>query len=422
MDQSINRNRLFLASCVALVVTAMTFAIRAGILSQLGADFALTDRQLGWVNSMAFLGFPVATVIGGLLYNEIGAKRMMWVAFISHVLGLVLTITAGGFWGLLISTFFIGFANGSVEAGCNPMIADMFPNNRTTMLNRFHVWFPGGIVIGSLVSKFMTDLSLGWQLQIAIMLLPTLVYALLIFGQRFPSNEHIVASTRDNIRGLFNPLFLFIVACMTLTATTELGTQQWVERILGNAGASPMLVLALVTGIMAVGRYFAGPVVHRLNPTGVVWGSAIVATIALFMMSQATGPMVYVSAILFAVGVCYFWPTMLGITSEYTPQTGALGMSLVGGAGMLAVSIWNPIIGGWLDTNRAEALAQGAAPEAADLIAGQATLSNMAIFPSILIVAFGILYFYLRNQKIGPNAIPTATVGKEVFQTPTSTS
>lgn len=400
MEQAnVNRSRLFNASCIALVVTAMTFAIRAGILTQLGTDFKLSDTELGWINSMAFFGFPVATILGGLLYNQIGARNLMWIAFVCHLLGLVLTIYSGGFWGLLISTFLIGFANGSVEAGCNPMIADMFFNNQTTMLNRFHVWFPGGIVIGSLVSKFMTDFGLGWQLQIAIMIIPTLIYAFLIFGQTFPKSENIETSTSTNLRSLASPLFIFMMLCMTMTATTELGTQQWIERILGKAGASPMLVLAMITGLMAVMRYFAGPIVHRLNPTGVLWGSAIIATIGIYLMSIATGPMVYVSALLFAVGVAYFWPTMLGFTSEYMPKTGALGMSLMGGAGMFGVSIWQPIIGGWLDSARSEALAAGATADAADLVAGQATLSNIAIFPAILIVAFGILYFSRKSLE-----------------------
>jgi len=398
--KEINRDRLFLASCVALVVTAMTFAIRAGILTELGAQFKLTDTQLGWVNSMAFLGFPVAMIIGGLLYNQVGAKRMVWAAFISHLLGLLLTITAGGFWGLLVSTFFIGFANGCVEAACNPLIADMYHKNQTTMLNRFHVWFPGGIVIGSLVAHVMGgSMGLGWQAQIGIMVIPTLVYAYLIFGQTFPETEHIESSTAKNIKGLANPLFLFIAACMTLTASTEFGTTQWVERILGNAGAQPLIILALVTGLMALGRYFAGPLVHRLNPTGVLWASAIISALGIFMLSQVTGPMVYVAAVLFAIGICYFWPTMIGFTSEYLPQTGALGMSLVGGAGMFAMSIWNPIIGGWIDSNRAQAVAKGLSGDAAELAAGQMTLASLATFPAILIVLFGGLYFYMRNRK-----------------------
>ena len=229
--KQINSKKLFLAACISLIVTAMTFAIRAGILEQLGAQFGLTDTQLGFVNSMAFLGFPIATVVGGLLYNSIGARKLMIIAFISHILGLVLTIMAGGYWTLLISTFFIGFANGSVEAACNPMIADMYTRNRTAMLSRFHVWFPGGIVIGALVSKFMTDFGMIWQYQIGIMLIPTLIYGYMFFKETFPESEHIETDTGLNIRSLASPLFIFIIACMTLTAISEFGPQQWVERI-----------------------------------------------------------------------------------------------------------------------------------------------------------------------------------------------
>ncbi len=398
MTKTINNSRLFTASCVALTVTAMTFAIRAGILGQLGTDFNLSDTELGWVNSMAFLGFPVATIALGLLYNAIGPRTIMWIAFISHLIGLVMTIFAGGFWTLLISTFFIGFANGAVEAGCNPMIANMYHDNQTTMLNRFHVWFPGGIVIGALTSQLMSGMGLGWQLQIAVMIIPTIIYAFLIMGQEFPESEHLESNTAENLKAVFtSPLFIFMALCMTLTATTELGTQQWVEKILGKAGASPMLVLALVTGLMAVGRYFAGPIVHRLNPIGVLFASSIVATLGIYMMSIATGPMVYLAAILFAIGVMYFWPTMLGFTSEYLPKTGALGMSLMGGAGMFATSLWQPVIGGWLDSERAKAVASGLSADAADLAAGQATLDNLALFPMILIVAFGLLFFFRKN-------------------------
>lgn len=394
--ETINKNRLFLASCISLVVTAMTFAIRAGILGQLGNDFGLSDTQLGFVNSMAFWGFPVATIFGGLVYNTVGPKKLMVIAFVSHLLGILLTIFAGGFWTLLISTFFIGFANGSVEAACNPLIADMYSKKRTIMLNKFHVWFPGGIVIGALLSKFMTDASLSWQLQIAAMLIPTLLYGFLFFAQKFPKNENIVSDTSINIKNLLAPLFLFMVICMTLTATTELGTQQWVERILGNSGASPMLILAMITGLMAVGRYFAGPIIHKFNPPGVLWISSIIAAIAIYLMSTATGNMVYVSAILFAIGVMYFWPTMIGFVSEYIPKSGALGMSIIGGAGMFATGIWQPVIGSWLDKARDTALASGLTAEQAELVAGQTTLGNIVYFPIILIVLFGILFF---NRK-----------------------
>jgi len=397
-----NGNKLFVASCLALTVTAMTFAIRAGILGQLGQEFALSDTELGWINSMAFWGFPVATIFGGLLYNFLGAKKLVLIAFVGHVVGLLLTMSATGFWELLISSFCIGFANGAVEAGCNPLIADLYHKNKTTMLNRFHVWFPGGIVVGALISGLMTDMSFSWQAQIGIMLLPTAIYGYLILTQKFPESDNIDTSTSNNIKAIFSPLFLFMAVCMTLTATSELGTQQWIERILGASGASPMLILAMVTGVMAVGRFFAGPLVHKFNPTGVLLYSAIMTTIGIYTMSIAAGNMVYVSALIFALGVTYFWPTMLGFVAENIPQSGALGMSLLGGAGMFAVGMWHPVIGGWLDQAREQALAASSNAEVADMVAGQATLSNLSIFPFVLIFAFAGLMFFLRKSQKAP--------------------
>jgi hypothetical protein len=196
---------------------------------------------------------------------------------------------------------------------------------------------------------------------------------------------------------MFAPLFIFMLICMGLTATTELGTGQFIERLLGAAGAPPLIILAIVTGLMAVGRYFAGPVIHRLNPIGVLFSSAIIATLALYLLSQATGAMVYVSAILFSFGVMYFWPTMVGFVSEYTHKTGALGMSIIGGFGMLITGVSLPMIGQMLDDERKEALASGVNEQAADLVAGQATLGNIMWLPVILIGLFGIL-FLMRNK------------------------
>ena len=199
---------------------------------------------------------------------------------------------------------------------------------------------------------------------------------------------------KSNKTGL---LFTFIAICMTLTATTELGTQQWLQPLLEKSGASPMLILAMVTGIMAVGRYFAGPIVHKFNPIGVLFMSAIVSTFAIYLMSVVDGTALYGAAILFAFGVCYFWPTMIGFVSEYMPSTGALGMSVAGGMGMFATGIWNPIIGSWIDTNTQIALDGGLTQDLAEIAAGKATLGNMTYFPLILIVFFGILFIY-RNK------------------------
>lgn len=397
----INKDRLFYGSCFALITTAFSFSIRAGILAQLGTEFNLTAEQLGFINSMWFLGFPLAMIIGGLVYYSVGPKIIMQVAFVAHAIGILLTIYSGGYTGLLISTFLIGLGNGCTEAACNPMIADSYSGlEMNKMLNRFHMWFPGGIVIGSLLSKFMTDANTGWQAQIWAILIPTLIYAYLFWGQNFPKPKVVGSSSiGENIKAMFTPLFLFMFVCMALTAISEFGPQQWTGLIMSKSGASPMLILALVTGLMAVARFFAAPVVAALGQTGILWGGAILAAIGIYLFSVVTGPTAYVAAIFFALGVAYFWPTMLGFIAQNVPLSGALGMSIIGGVGMFSTAIFQPIIGKWIDEARIEQTAKGLSGDAMELAAGQATLNTMVIFPGILIVLFGLLYFWMRGRK-----------------------
>ena len=394
MSQPINANRLFLASCFALITTAFSFSIRAGILPQLGTELSLSNEQLGHINQMWFLGFPISMILGGVFYSAIGPKLIMQIALVAHAIGILMTIYAVDYNTLLISTLLIGLGNGCTEAACNPMIADSYSGlDFNSKLNRFHMWFPGGIVIGSLISKFMTDSGMAWQTQVWVIIIPTVIYAYLFFGQTFPKPRIAENSTLDNFKAMLNPLYLFMAACMALTAISEFGPQQWVGPILAKAGASPMLILALVTGLMAVGRYFAGPIIKQLNTVGVLLGSAVFGVIGIYMMSTMDGSMLYVAAVFYALGICYFWPNMLGFVGETMPQTGALGLSILGGIGMFSSSMFQPIIGGWIDSNKTVALSNGLVGDAADLAAGQATLSNMLIFPAILIVAFIGLYF-----------------------------
>ena len=397
-----NSNRLFYGSCFALITTAFSFSIRAGILPQLAESFDLNGQQLGFINSMWFLGFPISMILGGLFYHTIGPKRIMQFAFITHTLGIILTIFSGGYTGLLISTLLIGIGNGCTEAACNPMIADAHEGKQmNTLLNRFHMWFPGGIVLGSLVSLLMTSLDLGWQAQIWIIMIPTLIYAYLFMGQTFPKpRTEAVTSVGENLKAMISPIYLFILGCMALTAISEFGPQQWTSLILSSSGAHPMVILALITGLMAIGRYFGGDIVHKYDQTGVLLGSAILTAVGIFLFSTQTGGMVYVAAIFFALGVCYFWPNMIGFVAEKIPLSGALGMSIVGGMGMFSTSIFQAIIGGWIDSSTAEQSAKGLTGTALELAAGQQTLTYMISFPLILIILFAILYFWQRNAKV----------------------
>jgi len=401
-----NSKRLFYGSCFALITTAFSFSIRAGILPQLAETFSLSGQQLGFINSMWFLGFPISMILGGLFYHTIGPKRIMQFAFFTHTLGIILTIFSGGYTGLLVSTLLIGIGNGCTEAACNPMIADAYEGKQmNTLLNRFHMWFPGGIVLGSLVSLLMTTLDLGWQAQIWIIMIPTLIYAYLFMGQEFPKPKiEGVTSISENFKAMLSPIYIFILACMALTAISEFGPQQWTSLILSKSGAHPMVILALITGLMAIGRYFGGDIVHKFDQTGVLLGSAILTAIGIFLLSTQTGGMVYVAAVFFALGVCYFWPNMIGFVAEKIPLSGALGMSIVGGMGMFSSSIFQAIIGGWIDSSTAEQAALGLTGTDLELAAGQQTLTYMISFPAILIVLFTILYFWQRNAKVSATA------------------
>jgi MFS family permease len=304
------------------------------------------------------------------------------------------------------------------------------------MLNRFHVWFPGGAVIGGLLALLLMDkLMLSWQVLAGLLFIPLALYGYLFFGQNIPETERVstgvsykdmlkntaapitiivivsamiyFASTNTAIDfsqtltyiivgvlfiavivegAVFNKislLFPFMVFCMFLTAASELGTNQWINALLQNNGINPMIILVVVTGIMAVGRFFAGPLIHKLNPAGVLLGSAILSFVGLYLLSIASGAgFTLFAAIVFAIGVCYFWPTMLGFVAEYIPKSGALGLSIMGGAGMVATSLVLPIMGKSIDT---------AGP--------QTTLSYMSILPAILIVAFIFLNIWMRNRR-----------------------
>jgi MFS transporter, putative metabolite:H+ symporter len=401
MTPSVNSARLFNASCFALITTAFSFSIRAGILAQLGTEFSLTAEQLGFINLMFFLGFPLSMIVGGLVYHSVGPKVIMQIAFVCHAIGIIMTIYSGGYTGLLISTFFIGIGNGCTEAACNPMIADTYTGlQMNKMLNRFHMWFPGGIVVGSLVSKFMTDANLGWQAQIWVIMIPTVIYAFLFFGQAFPKPLVAgVTSIGENLKAMATPLYIFIFLCMALTAITEFGPQQWTGLIMSKSGAHPMLILALVTGLMAVTRFFAAPIVQALGQTGILWGSAILAAIGIYLFSTVTGGAAYAAAVVFAMGVALFWPTMIGFVAQNVPLSGALGMSIVGGIGMFSTAIFQPIIGGWIDQAKTAQIAAGLTGDEMELAAGQATLSTMVLFPGILVIAFGILFFWMRGRK-----------------------
>lgn len=405
-----NANRLFAASCVALIVTAMSFALRGGAAGDWATEFSLTNEQVGWINGTAFWGFTLAMVVGGPLCDALGMKRIVGIAFLGHLAGILLTIFAWDYWSLYTGTLLFGIANGAVEAACNPLIAALYPKDKTTKLNHFHVWFPGGIVIGGLLAFGLAHAGLGWKVQFAVMLVPTVIYGVMFLGQTFPRTERVESgvSTGEMFLACVRPMFLLMVLCMLLTAATELGPGQWIPNILTNAGVSGILVLVWITGLMAVGRQFAGVFVHRLAPSGMLLASAVLSALGLYAMSKASGGMLFAAATVFALGVCFFWPTMLGYVNENFPKTGALGLAIMGGAGMLSVSFVLPVIGRFYDEGIASRLAgrlatdlAGGELSAVQAAAGLDALGRVALLPAILTVVFlGLVLLRRRKSTV----------------------
>ena len=400
-----NPSRLFSASCAALITTAMSFALRGGATGDWITQFNLNNEQVGWINGTAFWGFTLAMMFGGPLVDALGIKRILGLAFVGHLSGILLTIFAWDYNSLFVGTLLFGIANGSVEAACNPLVATLYPKDQTTRLNNFHVWFPGGIVIGGLLAFVFAKLGLGWKAQFATMLVPLASYGFMFMGQQFPQTERVQRgeSTGSMFLACLAPGFLLMVGCMLLTASTELGSGQWIPNILSHAGVSGILVLVWINGIMAVGRMFAGTFVHKLSPIGMLVVSAILSTLGLYAMSHTSGSMLFGAATIFAFGVCFFWPTMLGYVSENFPKTGALGMAIIGGAGMLSVSFVLPIIGRWYDKGIALRTVAGVTPSAEQMAdiqaaAGVHALGNVAVLPAALTIVFIALAVLRKKQ------------------------
>ena len=413
-----HRTRLFAASCIALIATAMTFAIRGDIIGDLGKEFTLSKEQLGSAAGAWAYGFAISIFIGGQLVDALGMGRILALAFLAHVAGIVTTIFAGGFWMLFLATLAVGLGNGLIEAAVNPLIATIYPDRKTAKLNQLHVWFPGGIVIGGLVSYAMSGMGLGWKMKMAIILVPVVVYGLMFLGKQFPATERVQQgiSTAGMYREALRPLFLIILFCMILTASTELAPNQWIPNIMTTTAAvSGILVLVWINGLMAVGRTFAGAIVHKLSPIGLLIASSALSALGLFSLSQANSRVsAFAAATVFAIGICYFWPTMLGVTSERFPKGGAFLLAIVGGTGTLSVAIFTWVMGGFLDRFTAEAIPvgttidqlQNAAPGTelarqwtlAQAQGGAMSLRYMAILPVILIVIFSSVWLYDRAR------------------------
>jgi fucose permease len=355
MLPSVDARQLFCLSCVALVATAMSFAIRGDIMGEVEQVFGLSKTQIGWISGAAFWGFGLAMLFGGPLCDVLGMGTLLRLAAAGHIGGIVLTLAARNFTMLFAATVIIGIANGLVEAGINPLIATLYKSDKTAHLTALHSWFPGGIVIGGLLVFACTRLGFGWQAKMSLMLAPTLAYALMSMGRHFPPTERRAAALPFTamLRELVRPRFLLIFMCMWLTAATELGPGQWVSNIfnevLDKGVKAGVLVLVWGNGIMYLMRQFGGGITHRLPAERVIAITAPIAALGLWLFGRAGTPAAaFAAAGLLALGTAFWWPTMLGMTAEKFPRGGALALAVISSAGSFSTAIAGPVMG-WIN-------------------------------------------------------------------------
>jgi MFS family permease len=404
-----NNRRLFVASCISLLTTSMMFSIRGDIADALTTDFHLTKEQMGAILSPAFWGFTLSIIIGGSLVDWLGMRNLLLGSSIGYILSILVILFAPRPTGPVDSLFshmgtfilyagmlVIGLAQGLVEAVINPLIATIYSHEKTHKLNVLHAWWPGGLVLGGLIAYAITKalglegatgeaLTFGWQVKLGVVILPSLVFGFMILGQQFPPTERVAAgvSTAEMVREMWRPMFLLWFVLMWMTAATELGPDQWMPSVMGQvAGIQGILFLVYTAGMMFVLRFFGGALAHRFSPMGLLTICSILSAVGLYALSHATTPLLaFGAATIFGVGKTYFWPTMLGVTSERFPRGGPLLMAIVGGAGMLSVSFILPLMGKWYDEH-------GAA----------AAFRYTAVIPVILTAVFGALFLYYRAR------------------------
>ena len=396
------RQRLFVASCVSLVTTSMVFAIRGDVAGPMSSAFQITNEQMGLIFSPAFWAFTIAIFISGALVDMVGMRALHVLSAIGYFLGIGLVLMAphptapvGHIFEhtgttLLYAGFLVmGLSQGLVEGVINPLVATIYSDQKTKRLNMLHAWWPGGLVIGGLLAVALTQMmNASWQLKLGTILIPAAIYLVMALTMPYPPTERVASnvSTGEMWGETAKPLFLLLFVCMWMTAAAELGPDQWFPTVMGGLVPQLQGVLFLVytAGLMFLLRTFGSGIAHS-NPIGTLFVCSILTGLGLYWLGSlqpGTSALVaFAAATLFGVGKSYFWPTMIGVTAEQFPRGGALLISLMGGAGMLSVAVALPLMGARIDK-----FGPGAA------------LQMVAALGGILAVIFGAMYMFFRAR------------------------
>jgi len=420
MPVSAEARKTFAVCFAALVATSFCFILRAFSIGAWGKEFDLSQTQMGELAGVGLWPFAISIVLLSLIIDKIGFKMTLWFAAACHVVGLVLILQANGYWSLYWGTFVLSLGNGAVEAGINPLIAREFRHDKTTWLNRLHAGWPAGFVLGGLLAM-MFPADMGWRYQMGLILIPVVTYIVMLLPRQFPPSERVSAgvSYREMLaeagaisalvvafmmiselsrvfewgaglkwgliaamtvgyglwsRSLGRPLFIVMILVMIPLAITELGTDSWITELLTPAmtdlGLNAGWVLVYAMAIVLVLRLFAGPLVHKFSPLGLLAISALIAVLGLWLLSSAASAVaIVVAATVYSFGKAFFWPTSLGVVAEQSPKGGAITMNVVAGIGMLGAGvIGGPLIGQVLDRQMVHGVAAYDAQHSTQLV------------------------------------------------------
>ncbi|MBE2282268.1 MAG: MFS transporter [Prosthecobacter sp.] len=396
--------KLFWACFIALVATSFVFGVRANTIGELQDSFNLSESQKGAINGAGMWPFAISIIFFSLVIDWIGYKTVALFAIGCHIVSLVLTLNATGYESFYWSTLLVAVANGTVESFINPVVATVFNKDKSKWLNILHAGWPAGLALGALFCAMLPDTKLFfnavWQFRFALCVVPVVIYALLILPCKFPVNERVAAgvSYRDMLKevgavgffiigflmyfaimqlagkeasltssvgvgaivgvaaGLYtgslgNWLFIVVLVVIGPLATTELGTDGWMPELLklnspANSPNFAAWVFVYVSTIMTVLRFYAGPIVHRFSPIGLLVVGSGIAIVGLLLLSRSVGYAIVAAATVYAFGKTFLWSTTLGLTSEQFPKGGALTLNGVSAVGVLFLGVLgSPFIG-----------------------------------------------------------------------------
>lgn len=507
---------LFWGCFMALIATAFGFITRMLLLGRFQTDFAIDKVDIGSLQGAGVWPFAISIILFSLIIDKIGYRTAMIFSFVCYSIYLIMGSMAYGviqglegealkaaqlkgynllYWGSII----LGLGNGTVEAFINPVVATMFRKDKTKWLNILHAGWPGGLVIGGLITISMSSITEkgDWRMVLGLILIPAILFFVMLITAKFPLSERQQAgvSYRDMLKefgafgalaafglifaqlgevfitkdmslyankskivwalaaasavgfgiytkSLGRPILIILVIIMMPLAVTEIGTDGWIsslmEKPLHAAGHHAGWVLVYTSAIMMTLRFFAGPIVHKLSPIGLLMISSVLAIAGLFALSKcgnSTMLVIFAAATLYGIGKTFFWPTMLGIVAEQSPKGGALTLNAISGIGMIAVGVLGfPFIGALQEKTASEELTSKApqmaetilvkktyllgeynaidpekkaeltAPEATEALAaadkaGQfGALGKMVMFPMFMLVCYFGIYFYFRMK------------------------